>query len=421
MTRNFSSHPPTVLYIDINSCFATIEQQANPRLRGKPVAVAAYTSGNGCILAASYEAKQIGVTTGMRIRDALRICPDLETKTPDPEKYRFINQQLTHLLLQYSPHVQVQSIDEMIVRMDQTPYVFGLPEEAVLPAMFALGRAIKKRIAEEIGAYITVSIGIASNAFLAKTASNLEKPNGLKAITKENISAVLTALRLTDFCGIKRGNATRLLIAGITTPQAMYDATTEQLERAFRSINGRYWWMWLHGYEIGSMYAEHATIQKSYGQSCALTRHVEPNDLYTKQVLYQLVAKMGIRLRKDFCRAQGIMAGCSFIDGTYWQKHTKLQRALYATEDLFPLVHLLVRQAPEKPIHTVFVGVYDIVSDLYTQLTLDDSEVQKQARTVAIDHIISRFGQNSITTALAMQADQKILDRIAFGKGGLHH
>ena len=421
MIHSFSSHPPTVLYIDINSCFATIEQQANPRLRGKPVVVAAYASGNGCILAASYEAKRQGVTTGMRIRDALRICPDLETKTPDPEKYRFINEQLTKLLLSYTPHVQVQSIDEMIVRMDNTPYLSGVSDTEILPTMFALGREIKKRITEEIGDYITVSIGISANAFLAKTASNLEKPNGLKAITKENIHAVLTTLKLTDLCGIKQGNSTRLLIAGITTPLAMYETTSEQLERAFRSINGRYWWMWIHGYEIGSVYAPHQNTQKSYGQSCALTRHVEPANVYTKQVLYQLVAKMGTRLRKDTCRAQGVMAGCTFIDRTYWQKHTKVQHPIYATEDLFPFVCRLLQQAPEKPIHTVFVGVYDIVSDLYTQLTLDGSEIQKQARTVAIDHITNRFGSNSITTALALKADQKILDRIAFGKGGLHH
>ncbi len=421
MTHSFSSHPPTVLYIDINSCFATIEQQANPRLRGKPVVVAAYASGNGCILAASYEAKRKGVTTGMRIRDALRICPDLETKTPDPEKYRFINEQLTQLLLTYTPHVQVQSIDEMIVRMDNTPYLSGVSDVDVLPAMVALGSEIKKRITEDIGDYITVSIGIAPNAFLAKTASNLEKPNGLKAITKENIHAVLSTMQLTDMCGIKRGNATRLLIAGITTPIAMYETTSKQLERAFRSINGSYWWMWLHGYEIGSTYAAHADTHKSYGQSCALTQHVEPANIYTKQVVYQLVAKMGTRLRKDACRAEGVMTGCTYMDRTYWQKRTKVQHPVYATEDLFPCICRLLQQAPEKPIHTVFVGVYDIVADLYTQLTLDDNELQKQARTVAIDHITNRFGLNSITTALALQSKQKIIDRIAFGKGGLHH
>jgi len=421
MMSDFSLHPPTVLYIDINSCFATIEQQARPQLRGKPVVVAAYASNKGCILAASYEAKRLGVATGMRICDAAKLCPHMEIVTPDPEKYRFINQKLTNLVLRYSPNVSVQSIDEMIVRMDQTPYLAGIKSEDILPSMIALAREIKKCITQEIGEYITVSIGIAPNAFLAKTASNLEKPNGLQAITKENIYAVLAKLKLTDFCGIKRGNATRLLLAGITTPIEMYDASSEKLQAAFRSINGRQWWMWLHGYEIGSLYAGHTDSQKSYGQSCALTRHVCPTDMYTMQIAYQLVAKMGIRLRKDNHRACGIMAGCSFTDGTYWQKHTKLQQAVYATEDMCLLTKAILQLAPTKPIHTVFVGVYDIISDLYTQLTMDEHEIQKQARTVAIDHITNRFGSNSIASAFTLAANQKIIDRIAFGKGGLHH
>ncbi len=421
MTYEFSSHLPTVLYIDINSCFATIEQQAHPQFRGKPVVVAAYTSKNGCILAASYEAKKVGVKTGMRIVDALHLCPNTIIVSPDPEKYRYINHQLTELLRSYSPHVQVQSIDEMIVRMDNTPYLSSSSQVTILPSMMTLARDIKKRIAKEIGDYITVSIGIAPNAFLAKTASNLEKPNGLKAITKENIRSVLTTLSLTDLCGIKHKNATRLLLAGITTPLELYDAPIERLLSAFHSINGYYWWMWLHGYEVGSLYAPNTDTQKSYGQSCAVTKHVTPHDTYALQILYQLVAKMGIRLRKDKCRAHGMMVGCSFTDGTYWQQRKKLSAAVYATEDVFSLTQSLFEQAPTKPIHTVFTGVYDLVGDLYMQLPLDEKEQSKQARTAALDTLVSRFGQHIITTGLALGAEQKILDRIAFGKGGLHH
>ncbi len=97
----FTDNPPTVMHIDLNSCFATIEQQANPLLRGKPVAVAAYTSPNGCILAASVEAKRLGVKTGMQVRDGLNLCPKLIILPPDPEKYRFINHKL-QVLQQYS-------------------------------------------------------------------------------------------------------------------------------------------------------------------------------------------------------------------------------------------------------------------------------------------------------------------------------
>lgn len=410
MTQEFTSHPPITMYIDINSCFATVEQQANPLLRGKPVVVAAYTSGNGCILAASSEAKQYGIKTGMRVYEAKHVCASLVVLSPDPKKYRYINERLTVLLQSYSQRVQVQSIDEMIVRMEEIP----------IQSMLEIAKEIKKRIREEIGEWITVSIGIAPNAFLAKTASNLKKPDGLEVITETNIEQVLRSLSLTDLCGIKKGNATRLLTHGVSTPLAMYRTSPDALQQAFGSIIGRYWWLWLHGWEAGSVYAENSHVEnKSFSQSCSLTRHTYPKDHATIQVVYQLVAKMAARFRGDGFVAHGIVAGASFTDRTFWQKHTKIPTPLYATEDIFFLTQSLLQNAPAKPIHTVFVGVYDLKTNLYTQLTWDEVERKKIARTQAIDHIYARFGQNAITSAVTLKASQKIVDRIAFGKNSL--
>lgn len=421
MMLTFSAHPPTVFYIDINSCFATIEQQARPGLRGHPLAVAAFETGNGVILAASIEAKPYGIKTGMRVRDAKGLCPTLKVITPDPEKYRYVNHQLAELLLTYSPHVQVQSIDEMIVRMDQTPLLAGCTDAAaVLSRMKDVGVEIKKRIRNEIGECITVSIGIAPNACLAKTASNITKPDGLEAITRENIQNVLSSMTLTDLCGIKQGNAARLHLHGIETPRAMYETTPELLEHAFGSILGKYWWLWLHGWEIGPLYADQSTEKnKSYSQSSSLTQHTTPMDPRTIQVACQLVAKMAARLREDGCCAGGVMAGCSFSDRSYWHKSTKLHAPVYATEDIFSAVMNICTHAPAKPIHTVFVGVYDVTAHLYSQLTFDEKELQKQARTKAIDRIYRRFGLGAVTTGFALSAQQKIVDRIAFGKSTL--
>src|SRR3989304_2538915 len=117
----FSTTEPTVMHIDINSCFATVEQQANPFLRGKAVAVAAYVEHHGCILAASVEAKRLGIKTGMRVREAKEICRNLVILPPDPEKYRFVNRKLRMILESYTPYVRVESIDEMVVQFWQSP------------------------------------------------------------------------------------------------------------------------------------------------------------------------------------------------------------------------------------------------------------------------------------------------------------
>src|SRR3990167_9998588 len=118
---NFNWLLPSWMHIDLNSCFATIEQQANPHLRGLPIAVAAYTTPRGCILAPSIEAKRFGVKTGMQVREGKSLCPHLLILPSDPPKYRFVNQALTKLFNEYTPAVSIRSIDEMLLNFPQFP------------------------------------------------------------------------------------------------------------------------------------------------------------------------------------------------------------------------------------------------------------------------------------------------------------
>ena len=141
----FNQEEPKKMLLDINSCFATIEQQANPLLRGKEVVVAAYENGGGCILAASKEAKKLGIKTGWRVGEAKKICPNIVVLTPDVEKYRFVNRGLKKILLEFCPKVQSKSIDEFA--MDFTGVNGNLKEIAL---------EIKKEIKEKLGEWITV-------------------------------------------------------------------------------------------------------------------------------------------------------------------------------------------------------------------------------------------------------------------------
>ena len=105
MALALNHNPPTILHADLNSCFATIEQQANPLLRGKPIVVAAYNSPNGCVVAPSIEAKTFGIKTGMTVRDARLLCPGVIVRTPDPAKYRYVHMQFRKIFRDYSPDV----------------------------------------------------------------------------------------------------------------------------------------------------------------------------------------------------------------------------------------------------------------------------------------------------------------------------
>ncbi|MFH1648871.1 MAG: DNA polymerase IV, partial [Patescibacteria group bacterium] len=194
----FNPKPSTIMHVDINSCFATIEQQANPSLRGKPVAVAAFDSPSGCILASSIEAKKLGIKTGFRVKEGKLICPDLIVLEPDPPKYRDVHLKLRNLLRTYTENVIPKSIDEFVLNLEGYP--------AYKKGMFSVGKEIKKRIKNEVGEWITVSVGVGPNRFLAKTASGLNRPDGLDEINENNHVEVFRSLKLTDLCGIAERN-----------------------------------------------------------------------------------------------------------------------------------------------------------------------------------------------------------------------
>lgn len=401
----FSNNPVTTMHVDINSCFATVEQQANPLYRGKPLVVAAYAEHHGCILAASVEAKKLGIKTGMRVGDARNVYRSLIVLAPDPEKYRFVNHALRTILESYTPLVSVESIDEMVMSVQGSP--------------FFIAQEIKKRIKKEIGEWITVSIGIAPNRYLAKVASGLQKPDGLVYITKENIETVFSSLKLEDLCGIKEGNATRLRVAGITTPVDMLAVSPKTLQLAFRSIVGYHWWIRLHGYEDGFRYKAFGSSegpQKSFGQSHALGHPHAPDEPRLWQILAQLVMKMGRRLRKDNFTASGVEISLQFVNHTHWGLQQKTQAKLFADADFYRRSRMLLLQAPNQPVRILAVGCFDLTADLYAQQSLFDEENRKVAITRAVDAMQERFGPFVVSTGRMLAMNEKVLDRIAFGK-----
>lgn len=409
---DFNPAAPTTMHVDINSCFATVEQQANPLLRGRPVAVAAYVKDYGCILAASREAKKLGVKTGMQVREGRSLAPGLVVLAPDPPKYRVVNRKLLGILQSYTSHISVESIDEMVMNLADTP---ALERQD----MFGLARDIKARIKNEIGEWITVSCGIAPNRYLAKVASGLQKPDGLIAITRENILETFGRMNLTDFCGIKEGNSRRLMAAGIMTPLAFYRAGVADLKRAFHSIVGHHWWLRLHGYEDGSMYKEFSKDtkedQKSFGQSYVLGTPHLPTDPRLWQILTQLTMKMGRRLRTDGFAAYGVGISTMFIDHSYWHTQEKQAFPMYTDLDFYSAMRRMLMHAPERAVKMMAVYCYALHRDTDSQASLFPEENRKRDITKAIDAIQNRFGDFVIYPARMAKMEQKVLDRISFG------
>src|SRR5690606_21183404 len=145
---------PRVMHIDLNSCFAIIEQQANRLLRGRPVGVSAYDTPRGFVLAASYEAKRKGVKLGVNVGEARAMCPGIIIVTPDPAKYREAHRRFKQLLLEFTDDVTPKSIDEFVLHMDGSPLIRNGS------SMEEVGQLIKQRVHEELGEWVTVNIGI---------------------------------------------------------------------------------------------------------------------------------------------------------------------------------------------------------------------------------------------------------------------
>jgi DNA polymerase-4 len=391
------------MHIDLNSCFATVEQQANPHLRGKPVAVAAYNSPGGCILAASVEAKRLGVKVGLRVKDGRSLCPKLVVLPPDPWKYRFVHRQLRQLLKEYTNDLEAKSIDEFALNLEGYP--------ALRKGMKKVAAEIKKRLKKQIGDWLTVSIGIAPNRFLAKTASGLHKPDGLDEISHVNFQDIYDGLTLVDLCGIDQRNARRLNRFDIYTVNDFYQASIFTLKAAFHSIVGYYWYARLRGWEVDEV----DFGRKSYGQSFAL-----PKPLIglpeLAPILSKLVEKMGCRLRQAGYQAQGIHVGLLYRDWSYWHRSRRLARSVFDSRELYQEAARNLSLCPyQKPVRNLSVSCFSLSCKSETQLDFFQDLERRERLVSAMDQINERWGQFVLTPARLLNTKDVVHDRIAFG------
>lgn len=392
------------MHIDLNSCFASIEQQANPFLRGIPIAVAAYDSPNGVILAPSIEAKTYGIKTGFRIKDAKLLCPHLLVLTPDPNKYRFVHSAFQNLLEKYSPEVYPKSIDEFVLDFKNQPDL----------NLHATAKIIKRDIKKYIGDWLKVSIGIGPSRFMAKTASNYQKPDGLVEINYKNFLQIYQELKLTDLHGINIRNQIRLNSAGIYTVLGFYNASFLKSKIAFQSINSYYWYLRLRGYEIDGV----EFTRRTFGHSYSLPHH-DGNRQTLLPYLQKLVEKTGTRLRKNNYTARGIHLGLNFKN-LYWHKSATFQENLYDSRDLFKKAVYLLENCPyELPVRKLAVNCFDLKPRQNLQLDLFIDQVKKQKLVSSIDKINSKWQNHTVHPARMLLEGEKIQDRIAFGNSML--
>ncbi len=384
------------MLVDINSCFATIEQQANPLLRGKEVVVAAYENERACILAASKEAKKLGIKTGWRIDEAQSICPNLIILTPDTQKYRFINKKLKKILKGFCPRVQTKSIDE-----------FFLDFEGIDENLNKIALKIKERIKSELGEWISVSIGIGPNLFLAKIASNLEKPDGLVEINKNNFLKIYQKLKLTDLHGINNKNAYKLELNGIKNPLDFYHKSRQELRSIFQSIGGDYWYFRLRGVEMDDKERKN---KKSFSAIFSL-KNPAINKTDLSAVLFQLCLKVGKRCYKQ---KMGARAVAWWAEGESFKLSGKLHKKeeMINGWEIFREIYPKIPEFKNK-VRKVVVVIYDLQKKVWQKNILTEKEKFRETSEVA-EKINNKYGEGTIFPGTIL-GNKKVPDFIGFG------
>lgn len=281
--------PKTIFHIDFDSFFASVEQQDNPELRDKPIGVTAAHS-RTAIIAASKEAKKMGVVGGSSYWQAKKVCPSIRTTPAHFVRYFEISKKFIQICRLYSPFLEVFSIDELFLDVTQTQKLFGGTDNLI--------NRLKNHIKKEMGDIITVSVGVSYNKMLAKLASGLDKPNGVTKITPENVDEVYKRAQLTDICGIGFRIEKRLRMLGIQNLLDLRKIPLPALVAEFGPHEAHF----LHNVafavdETPVVHFGHGIETKSVGRNYCLP-HNETNKRVILQTVFELLEEVGIKLRR---------------------------------------------------------------------------------------------------------------------------
>jgi DNA polymerase IV len=390
------------LFIDMNSYFASVEQQLRPELRGLPVAVAPVDAETTSCIAASYEAKKFGVRTGTRVSEARRLCPGIRIIPCRPKLYIRKHHEIIDAVESVLPVQAVLSVDEMRCRL--------MGDYLKVDRAIAVGHRIKRAIRERAGEWMRCSIGIATNGLLAKVAADMHKPDGLTVLRLEDLPDKLIDLKLTDFPGIGSKMERRLHLAGISTTRQLVDLSIPQLARIWGSkLIGGMWYHRLRGEDV----PESPTHTRSLGHS----RVLEPsarNDRDARAILIRLIHKAAARLRHVDHFAGSVALSVSYLGRTKWKE----SRRIDPCQDTLTLIRHIAPMWERKPSGTPLkIGIVfgDLAHERNVPHSLFDADERMQKLAKAMDAANQRCGRYAVYFGGMHGKGDSLTTRIAFG------
>lgn len=390
------------LLVDFNSYFASVEQQVEPRLRGRPVGVVPMIADTTVCIAASVEAKTFGVKTGTKVGDAKKLCPGIELVLARHALYIDFHHRAVAAVDTVVPVREVLSIDEMDCELTGR---WREPDRAL-----AIARKVKETLRGAIGECLRTSIGIGPNTFIAKTASDMMKPDGLVMIQRHELPQRLFGLQLRDLSGIGKQMEKRLARHGIRTVEDLCSRTREELRAVWGGVGGEVMYDRLRGEAVAHRDGDTHSISHS---SVLAPDKRNPED--AAAILDRLVQKAAMRLRKAGFYASRLSVGLKYLDGSRWDADLRL----VDTQETVVFLHALAKLWAGRPkdrrtILQVGMAFSDLVPEGSHTGSLFAAESKAKSLYETLDKLNARFGRQAVYFASAHKARDRGGMHIAF-------
>ncbi len=383
-----------ILHIDMDAFFASVEQRDHEEYRGKPVIVGGLGP-RGVVSTASYEARKFGVHSALAMAIARRRCPDGIFLPVDHPRYRAVSRQIFAILARFSPVIEPLSIDEGFLDLTGMERLMESPE--------AYGKALKRAVYEETG--LTASVGVAPNKFLAKLASDLEKPDGLVIVRPGDVDRLLAPLPVGRIFGVGKKTEARLAALGLRTIGQLAAADRKKLASALGERMAGQLLALAHGQDHRPV--EPCRAAQSIGREETFDTDIRSRE-EAEKVLLSLSEEVGWRLRREglSCRTVTLKVRLASFD-TFTRSRTLADPVSY-DEDIFAAVQALFRQFPLTPgqgIRLLGVSAGNLATD--AEASLFDDHEKKDRLYDAIDKLKGRFGEAILTRAALADPKQK--------------
>ena len=378
-----------VLHVDMDAFYAAVEQRDDPSLRGKPVVVGGSANGRGVVCAASYEARVFGIHSAMPAAKAIRLCPHAVFLSPRMDYYAEVSAQIREIFQRYTPLVEPLSLDEAFLDVRGSCRLFQANEEEI-------GRSIQADIQTELE--LVASVGVAPNKFLAKVASDLEKPAGFVVVSPDDVQAFLDPLPIERVWGVGKVALQKFHRLGVRRIEDLRRLRCEDVESMFGSF-GLHVWRLSHG--LDDRCVEPDRVAKSISHETTLAEDITDHEVVSAWLL-ELSDQVGRRLRRTHRFGRTVQLKLRFSDFRTVTRAITLANPTSTTQEIFEASHELYRtriSERDDPVRLLGVGVSGLQEDEVTRQKMlfgEDTHERNELADAAMDAIRDKFGSDSL-------------------------